>query len=140
MQPVEFKLNQASAILGVSAKELQNLVQLKVIRPARRDNLYWFDRRRLLQAKIAFYLKEALGSSSELLSLFTEALSSSLGIEDSRQRQKFCCSRARRVAPNPLRFGFRCAAWRARWKNNCRGQWRSPFRHAAVSARSGKLR
>ena len=49
---VEFKLKQASAVLGVPAKDLQNLVQLKVIRPARRDNLYWFDSRLLLEAKL----------------------------------------------------------------------------------------
>jgi hypothetical protein len=87
VQAVEFKLKQASAVLGVSTKDLQNLVQLKVIRPARRDNFYWFDRRLLLQAKVAFYLKESLGSSSELLSLFTEALSSSLAVQDPRKRQ-----------------------------------------------------
>lgn len=87
MQTVEFKLKQASAVLGVSPKDLQNLVQLKVVRPARRDNLYWFDRRLLLEAKVAFYLKESLGSSSELLSLFTEALSRSLGTGDPRKRQ-----------------------------------------------------
>ena len=87
MPNVEFKLKQASAVLGVSAKELQNLVQLKVIRPPRRDNLYWFDGRLLLEAKVAFYLKESLGSSSQLLSLFTEALSSSLRIGDPKSRR-----------------------------------------------------
>ena len=87
MQTIAFKLKQASAVLGVSPKDLQNLVQLKVVRPARRDNLYWFDRRLLLEAKVAFYLKESLGSSSELLSLFTEALSSSLGTGVPRRRQ-----------------------------------------------------
>lgn len=76
---MELKLKQASAVLGVSAKELQNLVQLNVIRPRRRDNIHWFDERLLLQAKIAFYLKESLGSSSELLSLFTRALSLAIG-------------------------------------------------------------
>ena len=49
---VELKLKQASAVLGVSAKELQNLVQLKVIRPPRRDNFHWFDRRLLLEALV----------------------------------------------------------------------------------------
>jgi hypothetical protein len=84
---VEFKLKQASAVLGVSTKELQNLVQLKVIRPARRDNFYWFDYGLLLEAKVAFYLKESLGSSSELLSLFTGALSESLRARNPRARQ-----------------------------------------------------
>lgn len=87
MQVIQFKLKQASAILGVSAKDLQNLVQLKVIRPARRDNLYWFDSRLLLEAKVAFYLKESLGSSSDLISLFTETLSQCLGEGDPRKRR-----------------------------------------------------
>jgi hypothetical protein len=87
MRTVEFKLKQASAVLGVPSKDLQNLVQLKVIRPVRRDNLYWFDSRMLLEAKVAFYLKESLGSSSELLSLFTETLSRSLGTGDPKKRR-----------------------------------------------------
>jgi hypothetical protein len=87
MQTVEFKLKQASAILGVSAKDLQNLVQLKVIRPARRHNLYWFNNRLLLEAKVAFYLKESLGSSSELVSVFTQMLSKSIGEGDPRKRR-----------------------------------------------------
>ncbi len=81
---VELKLKQASAVLGVSTKELQNLVQLKVIRPRRKDNLYWFDGRLLLEAKVALYLKESLGSSSELLSLFTGALSRSIANDGPR--------------------------------------------------------
>jgi hypothetical protein len=87
MQTAEFKLKQASAILGVSSKDLQNLVQLKVIHPARRDNLYWFDNRLLLEAKVAFYLKESLGSSSELVSMFTQILSRSLGKGDPKKRR-----------------------------------------------------
>ena len=87
MAPVELKLKQASAVLGVSAKELQNLVQLKVIHPPRRGSLYWFDGRLLLEAKVAFYLKESLGSSSDLLSLFTEALSRSLGSDDPKSQR-----------------------------------------------------
>jgi hypothetical protein len=37
MQSVELKLKQASAVLGVAPKDLQNLVQFKVLRPPRRD-------------------------------------------------------------------------------------------------------
>jgi len=87
MQTVEFKLKQASAILGVSQKDLQNLIQLKVIRPARRDHLYWFNNRLLLEAKVAFHLKESLGSSSELISVFTQMLSKSIGEGDPRKRR-----------------------------------------------------
>ena len=78
MQSVELKLKQASAVLGVAPKDLQNLVQFKVLRPPRRNTFYWFDNRLLLEAKVAFYLKESLGTSIEVLARFTQALSSSL--------------------------------------------------------------
>ncbi len=77
-QPVELKLKQASAVLGVDAKDLQNLVQFKVLRPRRKDSVYWFDDRLLLTAKVAFYLKASLGTSTELLARFTEAVTNSL--------------------------------------------------------------
>ena len=79
MQSLTLKLKQASAVLGVPPKDLQNLVQLGVIRPARRNSVCWFDTNLLLEAKVAFYLKEALGSSSDLLARFTEAFSKNLG-------------------------------------------------------------
>ena len=75
MGAVELKLKQASAVLGVTPKDLQNLVQFKVVRPSRRDSIYWFDNRLLLEAKIALYLKDSLGSSTDVLSLFARALS-----------------------------------------------------------------
>ena len=78
MQNVQLKLKQASAVLGVSPKDLQNLVQLGVLLPPRRNKVYWFDTRLLLQAKVAFYLKESLGSSSDLLAKFNAALSENL--------------------------------------------------------------
>ena len=78
MQIVELKLKQASAVLGDHPKDLQNLVQLRVLHPPRRNNFYWFDRKLLLEAKLAFYLKESLGSSTELLARFTEVLSRDL--------------------------------------------------------------
>lgn len=79
MQNLTFKLKQASAVLGVSPKDLQNLVQLGIIRPARRSSVCWFDANVLLEAKVAFYLKETLGSSSDLLARFTEVFSRNLG-------------------------------------------------------------
>jgi hypothetical protein len=82
MQPVELKLKQASAVLGVEPKDLQNLVQFKVVHPLRRDSFYWFDNRRLLEAKVAFYLKESLGTSTEVLARFIQALSNSLQEEE----------------------------------------------------------
>ncbi len=50
-------------------------MQFKVLRPIRRDAFYWFDKLLLLEAKIAFYLKESLGTSTEVLALFAHALS-----------------------------------------------------------------
>ena len=79
MQSLTLKLKQASAVLGVPPKDLQNLVQLGVIRPVRRNRVCWFDTNLLLEAKVAFYLKETLGSSSDLLARFTEAFSKNLG-------------------------------------------------------------
>ncbi len=78
MQTVELKLKQASAVLGVDPKDLQNLVQFKVLHPPRRNSFYWFDNRLLLEAKVAFYLKESLGTSTEVLARFTQALSNNL--------------------------------------------------------------
>jgi hypothetical protein len=51
VRTVELKLKQASAVLGVEPKELQNLVQFKVLRPTRREGLYWFDNQLLLDAR-----------------------------------------------------------------------------------------
>jgi len=79
MQSPTLKLKQASAVLGVPPKDLQNLVQVGVIRPLRRNSVCWFDTNLLLEAKVAFYFKETLGSSSDLLARFTEAFSKNLG-------------------------------------------------------------
>jgi hypothetical protein len=78
MQNIRLKLKQASAVLGVTPKDLQNLVQFGVLRPAQRNRVFWFDTGLLLQAKVAFYLKDSLGSSSDLLARFTTALAQNL--------------------------------------------------------------
>src|SRR5260370_13550722 len=79
MQNVTLKLKQASAVLGVPPKDLQSVVQHGFILPARSNSVCWFDRNLLLEAKVAFYLKETLGSSSDLLDKFTDAFSKNLG-------------------------------------------------------------
>lgn len=61
-------------MLNALPKEVQNLVQFKVVRPKRRGRAYWFDRDTLMQAKCAFYLKEALGMSTDYLAGFVRAL------------------------------------------------------------------
>jgi hypothetical protein len=70
----DLKLKQASAVLGVRPKDLQNLVQHRVIRPRRRAGLYYFDRNVLLQAKVVTYLKGSLDASSAYLAKFTKAI------------------------------------------------------------------
>ena len=61
------KLKQASAVLKVEPKELQNLVQFGVVKPKRVDGVYLFDRETLLTAKVAFRLKESLGTRANVL-------------------------------------------------------------------------
>lgn len=72
MDAVRLKLKQASAVLGVTSKELQNLVQLGVVRPRRRDDVFWFDTNLLVQAKIALYVKASLRPSIEYLAQMTK--------------------------------------------------------------------
>lgn len=90
MQTVILKLKQASVVLGVPPKDLQNLVQMGVIRPARRRNVCWFDTNVLLEAKIAFYLKDSLGSSSELLARLTQAFSENLSKVETKDLRDIC--------------------------------------------------
>ena len=71
----ELKLKQASAVLGVPPKELQNFVQSGVLRPRRVGALYYFDRKALVSAKVALYLKDSLGASTRYLTQFTRAVS-----------------------------------------------------------------
>jgi len=56
-KPLSLKLKQASAVLGVAPKDLQNLVQFKVLRPNPPRQLLLVDNRRLLEAKVALYLE-----------------------------------------------------------------------------------
>ena len=74
MPSVELKLKQASAVLGVPQKHLQNFVQAGVLKPRRRLGLYYFDTNLLLQATVAIYLKGALGTSTRYLSKFAGAV------------------------------------------------------------------
>jgi hypothetical protein len=69
------KLKQASAVLDVTPKDLQNFVQAGVLRPRRQGNVRYFDRKQLLSAKVAFFLKDSLGASARYLSTFTRAVS-----------------------------------------------------------------
>ena len=72
-----FKLKQASAVLRIEPKELQNLVQFGVVKPRRSEGTYFFDADTLLVAKVASYLKECLGTRTSVLSRLMEAFSAS---------------------------------------------------------------
>jgi hypothetical protein len=71
------KLKQASAVLQVAPKELQNLVQFRVVKPKRSGGTYYFDPGTLLVAKVAFYLKDSLGTRTSVLSKLMDAFSAS---------------------------------------------------------------
>ena len=71
------KLKQASAVLKMKPKELQNLVQFGVVKPRRSEGTYTFDTNTLLVAKVASYLKECLGTRTNVLSKLMEAFSAS---------------------------------------------------------------
>jgi len=71
------KLKQASAVLQIQPKELQNLVQFGVVKPRRFEGTYFFDANALMVAKVASYLKESLGTRTSVLSKLMEAFSAS---------------------------------------------------------------
>ncbi len=71
------KLKQASAVLEIHPKELQNLVQFGVVKPKRSAGTYFFDSNALLVAKVAFYLKESLGTRTNVLSRLMNAFTAS---------------------------------------------------------------
>jgi|SRR5271154_2360259 len=73
----KLKLKQASAVLQVRPKDLQNLVQFGVVKPQRLAGAHFFDKKTLLAAKVALYLKESLGTSTDVLSRLMDAFSSS---------------------------------------------------------------
>jgi len=73
----ELKLKQASAVLQLEPKELQNLVQFGVVKPRRSAGTYFFDTNSLLVAKVASYLKESLGTRTSVLSKLMDVFSAS---------------------------------------------------------------
>lgn len=77
MSKQALKLKQASAVLKVEPKELQNLVQFGVVKPKRVEGSYLFDKETLLTAKVAFRLKESLGTRADVLSKFVDVFRAS---------------------------------------------------------------
>jgi hypothetical protein len=68
MQKQRLKLKQASAVLQIERKELQNMVQFGVVKPKWFEGRYFFDANTLMVAKVAFCLKESLGTRTSVLS------------------------------------------------------------------------
>ncbi len=73
MATLTLKLKQASAVLKVQPKELQNLVQFGVVKPLQTGGAYLFDTDTLLTAKVAFCLKDSLGTRTNVLAKLIEA-------------------------------------------------------------------
>jgi len=95
MQTTSLKLKQASAVLGMPPKELQNFVQFGVVKPKRREGLYWFDQTVLLQAKIGWYLRVSLGVSTSYLARLVQL---TYKAANARREQQFICVRSRPFA------------------------------------------
>ena len=77
MPSLELKLKQASAVLQIQPKELQNLVQFGIVKPRRSEGTYFFDTNTLLVAKVASCLKESLGTRTSVLSKLMDVFSAS---------------------------------------------------------------
>ncbi len=74
MPNLQLRLREASAILGINPKDLQNLVQFGVLHPRRKGRYFVFDPPLLLRAKVAMYMKESLGTSVPLLAEFVQEI------------------------------------------------------------------
>jgi hypothetical protein len=151
MPDLELKLKQASAVLGVAPKELQNLVQFGVVKPRLRRQVFWFDREGLLRAKVALYLKESLGASTQMLARFTETLFEQSSF--SRKRATVTLLSRPRSGAEPLQirvpFGSLAREIKERWplaenardlpRGRKRSGWADEFL-ANMRAASGDLR
>ena len=103
------KLKQASAVLKVEPKELQNLVQFGVVKPKTVDGVNFFDRETLLTAKVAFRLKESLGTrASVLMKLIDVFRASEKGLRIKNPEYViFTCRFSREEEPIKLGVPFR---------------------------------
>jgi hypothetical protein len=120
------KLKQASAVLKIDPKELQNLVQFGVVKPRRSDGTYLFDSKALLVAKVASYLKERLGTRTSVLSKLMDAFSAS-GEElksENPQYIVFHCRLAPEEEPIQLGVPFRSLGAQIEERMNRAGLYR----------------
>jgi hypothetical protein len=70
------KLKQASSVLKIPPKELQNFVQFGVVKPLRKGGVFVFDMQSLLAARVAVCLKSAIAPQGRRLAAYVEAFSS----------------------------------------------------------------
>jgi len=99
------KLKQASAVLQIQPKELQNLVQFGVVKPRRSEGTYFFDTNALMVAKVAYSLKESLGTRTSVLSKLMAAFSAS-GEELKSENPKYVIFNCRLAAEEePIKLG-----------------------------------
>jgi hypothetical protein len=108
LQPVS-KLKQASAVLQIEPKELQNLVQFGVVQPQRLVGTYFFDTNTLMVAKVTFCPKESLGTRTSVLSKLMEVFLASEK-EFKSDNPKYIVFKCRLAAEeNPKRSACRSA-------------------------------
>jgi len=88
MRKAGLKLKQASAVLQIQPKELQNMVQFGIVKPKRADGTYLFDGNTLLAAQVAFRLKESLGTRASVLARLMDVFSAS-GAEIRAENPKY---------------------------------------------------
>ena len=107
MAAILLKLKQASAVLGVAPKDLQNLVQFGVLRPRKRADVCWFDTNLLLQAKLAFYLKASLCPSTEYLAQFMNIVARVNLVTDGGDTLLLTCAPEKGKSPVELKIPLR---------------------------------
>ncbi|HEY2547634.1 MAG TPA: hypothetical protein VGI46_16300 [Candidatus Acidoferrum sp.] len=109
MSKYALKLKQASAVLRIRPKELQNLVQFGVVKPARSRGTYLFDAQALLAAKVAYSLKEHLGTRMSVLAKLMDAFLASESKLSSKNPEYvvFNCRTSAEEEPIKLSVPFR---------------------------------
>ena len=107
MEAVHLKLKQASVVLGVAPKELQNLVQLGVLRPRKTNDVFWFDSNLLLQAKVAFFMKASLRPAMDYLARLTKEVSRVNLVTIDWDALLFTCSPGKGRPPVEIKIPFR---------------------------------
>ena len=105
MTKQKLKLKQASAVLQIQPKELQNLVQFGVVKPSRSQGTYFFDAKDLLVAKVASYVKESLGAPTSVLSKLMDAFSASEGKLKTRNPKYVIFSCRLGAEEEPIKLG-----------------------------------